>query len=64
MCNSSYIKTVLGKYNIDLVIFGDPTAPLPEGEHHPAAAEAPAADNKDTADEKLDGKWSRKPLFG
>ncbi|XP_038592095.1 putative sodium-coupled neutral amino acid transporter 10 isoform X1 [Micropterus salmoides] len=28
--------------------------PLPEGEHHLAAAEAPAADSKDTADEKLD----------
>ncbi|XP_044035686.1 putative sodium-coupled neutral amino acid transporter 10 isoform X3 [Siniperca chuatsi] len=28
--------------------------PLPEGEHHPAADEALAADSKDTADEKLD----------
>ncbi|XP_030255837.1 putative sodium-coupled neutral amino acid transporter 10 isoform X4 [Sparus aurata] len=29
-------------------------APVPDGEHHPAADEAPAADGKDTADEKLD----------
>ncbi|XP_073345188.1 uncharacterized protein slc38a10 isoform X2 [Pagrus major] len=29
-------------------------APVPEGEHHPAADEALAADGKDTADEKLD----------
>ncbi|XP_070846138.1 solute carrier family 38 member 10 isoform X2 [Chaetodon trifascialis] len=28
--------------------------PLPEGEHHAAADEAPAADSKDAADEKLD----------
>uniref|UniRef100_A0A665W9X6 Amino acid transporter transmembrane domain-containing protein n=1 Tax=Echeneis naucrates TaxID=173247 RepID=A0A665W9X6_ECHNA len=29
---------------------------LPEGEHHPVADGAPAADSKDTADEKMDGK--------
>ncbi|KAM6897496.1 putative sodium-coupled neutral amino acid transporter 10 [Xenentodon cancila] len=29
-------------------------APLPEGEHHPAADQAPAADGKDAADEKMD----------
>lgn len=45
---------VLGKFNTDLVIFADLSVPLPEGED-----EAPAADSKDTADEKLDGKWSR-----
>lgn len=39
------------------MIFSDPSAAVPEGEHHAAAAEeAPAADSKDTADEKLDGK--------
>lgn len=43
------------------MIFGDPSAPLPEGEHHPAADEAPGIDSKDTADEKMDGEWSRKP---
>lgn len=45
---------VLGKFNTDLVIFADLSVPLPEGED-----EAPAPDSKDTADEKLDGKWSR-----
>ncbi|XP_074475806.1 putative sodium-coupled neutral amino acid transporter 10 isoform X1 [Sebastes fasciatus] len=28
--------------------------PVPEGEHHPAAEEAPAVDSKDAADEKMD----------
>lgn len=42
------------------MISADPSAPVPDGEHHPAADEAPAADGKDTADEKLDGKWRRK----
>lgn len=42
------------------MIFADPSVPLPEGEHHPAVDEVPAADSKDTADEKLDGKWRRK----
>lgn len=37
----------------------NPVVPLPEGEHHRAADEAPAADVKDTADEKLDGKLGR-----
>lgn len=41
-------------------MFSHLLAPLPEGEHHPAAEGAPAADSKDTADEKLDGKWGRK----
>lgn len=38
------------------MIFGNSLAQLPDGEQHPAAEEAPAAD---TADEKMDGK-SRK----
>lgn len=42
------------------MIFGDPLAPLPEGEHHPAADGAPAADSKDTADEKMEGERSKK----
>lgn len=50
---------MVGKCIIDSVIFVDPVVPLPEGEHHHAADEAPAADSKDTADEKLDGKWGR-----
>ncbi|XP_039644255.1 putative sodium-coupled neutral amino acid transporter 10 isoform X3 [Perca fluviatilis] len=33
---------------------GKREAPLPEGEHHPAADEAPGIDSKDTADEKMD----------
>ena len=41
------------------MISADPSAPVPDGEHHPAAGEAPA-DGKDTADEKLDGKCRRK----
>uniref|UniRef100_A0A8D0AA14 Solute carrier family 38 member 10 n=1 Tax=Sander lucioperca TaxID=283035 RepID=A0A8D0AA14_SANLU len=47
-------EAVVGKEEVDL-------APLPEGEHHPAADEAPGIDSKDTADEKMDGEWSRKP---
>lgn len=46
------------------MIFGDPSAPPPEGEHHPAVDDAPAADSKDAADEKMDGEWSRKRLEG
>ena len=41
-----------------MVVFGDPSAPLPEGEHHPAADGAAAADSKDTADEKMEGERS------
>ncbi|XP_078136208.1 putative sodium-coupled neutral amino acid transporter 10 isoform X2 [Sander vitreus] len=33
---------------------GKREAPLPEGEHRPAADEAPGIDSKDTADEKMD----------
>lgn len=34
--------------------------PLPEGEHKVAADKAPGGDNKDAADEKMEGKWNRK----
>lgn len=50
--------------NLDFVIFGDPSAALPEGEHHPAADEGPPADGKDAADEKMDGEWRRKLWLG
>uniref|UniRef100_A0A8C4H5Z1 Solute carrier family 38 member 10 n=1 Tax=Dicentrarchus labrax TaxID=13489 RepID=A0A8C4H5Z1_DICLA len=57
LCNcSSWVE----KCDTDLMIFADPSVPLSDGEHHPPGDEAPAADNKDTAEEKLDGKWSRK----
>lgn len=42
------------------MIFVDPSAPVPEGEHRPAAEEAPAVDSKDAADEKMDSECSRK----
>ncbi|KAM7371015.1 hypothetical protein PAMP_010517 [Pampus punctatissimus] len=52
LCNSIPSQK---KCNTDhLVIFGDLSAPPHEGEHHPAADEAPAADSKGVADEKMD----------
>lgn len=53
------MKLVLGNYNIGFVIFVILLAPLPEGQHNPEADKAPGANNKDTADEKMDGKWTR-----
>lgn len=50
------------KYNVDPVISDDSSAQLPDGEHRPAVDEAPAGDNKDTADEKMDGKGKKKQL--
>lgn len=37
----------------------DPLVPLPEVEHHRPADGAPAADSKDTADDKLEGRTAR-----
>lgn len=40
----------------DPVMFGDPPAPAPEGERHVAADVAAAADGKDAAEDKMEGK--------
>lgn len=45
-------KTLTRQY-IDLVIFGDLSVPPAEAEPHVAAG---AVDDKDAADEKMDGK--------
>lgn len=42
-----------------LVLSPHPTVPLPEAEHHHPADGAPAADSKDTADDKLEGNMTR-----
>lgn len=48
-------KTVLR----GLVMRCDLLAPAAEGDHHPPVEEAQAAENKDAADEKMDGEWCR-----
>lgn len=42
-----------------LVVSFDPLVPLPEVAHHRPADGAPAADSKDTADDKLEGRMAR-----
>lgn len=41
------------------MICNDLLAPPAEGEHRPAGEEAAAAEGKDAADDKMEGKWSR-----
>lgn len=44
---------------LTLVVSFDPLVPLPAIEHHHPADGALAADSKDTADEKLEGRTAR-----
>lgn len=48
-----------GNAVLTLVVSSDPLVPLPEVDHHRPADDALAADSKDTADEKLEGRMAR-----